>query len=376
MIETILFWLLILLCSIYSITHFFLWKGLNRLLSSKQQATQQPVSVIIAARNEEQNIAALLQSIVEQNYPAEKFEIIIANDRSTDSTSSIVKKFADHYSNIRLLNIESNTSDMPHKKNALRTAIEQSKFDILAFTDADCVVTKNWLNEISKQFTDDLGVVAGYSPYVFNSLKSLSFQKSRGISFLRYEEYKNSLIASSAIELNNAFMCTGRNFAYRKKVYNDVGGFEKIKHSISGDDDLFLQLVQQETDWNIRYMVSPESYVLTIPPLSFSQFVNQRIRHVSASKFYPKRIQIIYSLIHLFHLSILIGFFISPLVSLIVLMVKFNIDGAFIAKGKKIFNEEFSIAEFVFNETLLVFYSFLIAPLGVVKNFDWKGSNN
>ncbi|HAP36979.1 MAG TPA: hypothetical protein DCQ28_14015 [Bacteroidetes bacterium] len=149
-----------------------------------------------------------------------------------------------------------------------------------------------------------------------------------------------------------------------------------MKNSISGDDDLFLQLVQKKTNWKIRYMVSPESYVFTTPPRSFSLFVNQRTRHVSASKYYPIQIKLLYSLVHLFHLCIFVGFFVAPFISLIAVLLKFNIDALLITKGKDVIQEEFSLVEFVIDETLLVLYSFFIAPLGFLKKFDWKGSAN
>ncbi|MDP1676003.1 MAG: glycosyltransferase [Bacteroidota bacterium] len=339
---------------------------MNKIFKSQFQQEQQSISVIIAARNEAVLVGQLLESLVSQDYPINKFEIIVVNDRSSDSTAAIIEKFVKQYSNVQLINIELNNSDMPHKKNALQIGIAQSSFDILAFTDADCMVPKQWLNEISKQYTDNVGVVAGYSPY----------NKQNTNSFLRYEEYKNSLYAVSAIELNNAFMCTGRNFSYRKAVYNEVGGFEEIKKSISGDDDLFLQLVQKKTNWIIRYMISPESFVQTDPPKSFLQFVNQRTRHVSASKYYPMQTKLAYSFVHLFHLGIIIGFFFIPFISLITMVVKFNVDALFITRGKDLFHESFSLPEFIIDEFLLVLYSFFIAPLGFVRTFDWKGTSN
>ena len=362
MIESIFFWLLIIFCSIYIVIHSFLWKGLGNL--SKKQLNQQfqSISIIVAARNEEASIGKLLQSLIEQIYPSDKFEIIIVNDRSTDSTAFIVENFIKQHSQIRLINITANNTDMPHKKNALRTGIAQASFEILAFTDADCIVPKQWLNEISKNYTDDVGIVAGYSPYDFPN------------SFLRYEECKNSLLAASAVEMKNAFMCTGRNFSYRKAVYNEVGGFEEIKNSISGDDDLFLQLAQKKTAWKIRYMIAPESYIRTVSPGSFSQFINQRTRHVSASKFYPMKIKSAFAFVHLFHLITLIGFFFLPLTSLIMVLIKFNIDALFITKGKDVFQEEFSLVEFAVDETLVVLYSLFIAPLGFLKTFNWKGT--
>ncbi|MFZ4621178.1 MAG: glycosyltransferase, partial [Bacteroidota bacterium] len=165
MIDQITCWFLLIFGSLYAIIHGLLAVGTKRLFRPNQNGIPHSVSVIVAARNEEKNIAPLLESLTAQNYPAEKFEIIIVNDRSIDSTAAIVETFQKGSANIRLLTIEANTTDMPNKKNALRSGITEAKNDILVFTDADCVAGKGWLNSISDAFTEDIGVVAGYSPY-------------------------------------------------------------------------------------------------------------------------------------------------------------------------------------------------------------------
>ena len=365
MIDQITFWSLLSFGTFYAVLHAALAFGTTRLFRPNQNTAPLPISVIIAARNEEKNILRVLRSLMDQNYPKDRFEVIVVNDRSTDSTASTVETFRRSFPSVRLITIETNTGDMPHKKNALRTGIAESTFGILAFIDADCIAGKEWLNSISAEFTDEVGAVAGYSPY----------GDENSSSFLRYEENKNSLYAASAVGLGQAYMCTGRNFSYRKSLFTEVGGFEKIKQSISGDDDLFIQVVQRETKWKIRYMTNPASFVRTLPPLSFRQFVHQRTRHVSASSYYPNAIIAGYGTIHFFHGLIFIALFFSPLNGLLALMLKFNIDGAFIANGKRIFGEEFSLSEFVADEILLVLYSFLIAPLGFIGSFDWKGSS-
>ncbi|MCK9409001.1 MAG: glycosyltransferase, partial [Bacteroidetes bacterium] len=340
MIEFGVFWILIVLSAVYVVFHSFLWRGINRLFHPKFTGSEHWLSVIVAARNEEQNIGALLESLVQQEYPADHFEIIVTNDRSTDATASIVSSFQQKYPNIRLINIRENASDMPHKKNALSAAIALARNDILVCTDADCIAPTRWLQTVSEYFTDDVGIVAGYSPY----------HNGQAGSFLRYEELKNSVIAAAAVGAGVPFMCTGRNFAYRMQVFHEVGGFEKIKHSISGDDDLFLQLVSKETKWNIRYITSSDCAVRTSPPETLSQFIRQRTRHVSASAHYPFLVQTGYAFVHLFHLSIFIGYFFSPITALIALMIKFMTDGAMIAAGIKLFREEVSVAEFFFDE--------------------------
>lgn len=359
----------LLLFIAYAIIHFFLWRGLSNC-NKPTTSTQHSFSIVVAARNEEVNIARLLESLIHLEYPKEKFEIIIVNDRSTDSTHALIEKYSATYSLIKSVTITENTSDLPNKKHALSVGISLAKNDIIALTDADCIVPSTWLTEISQQFTDDVGVVAGYSPYTV--LLNNNFLNS----FLWYEELKNSVMAAAAAGLAAAYMCTGRNFSYRKKVYEEVGGFEKIKRSISGDDDLFLQLVQQETQWNIRYMTSPQSFVYTKPPANFAQFVHQRVRHISASKFYPTHIKIAFGIYHLCTVFALLLSIVNLPMGAAAFIFKINIDALLIAKGSIIFSEKISFTEFVKNELLLILYYFGIGPLGITAKFEWKGARS
>ncbi len=367
MVESALLYYLVILFGIYAVIHFLIWNGLHRL---PQPITDKlhSFSIVVAARNEEQNIRQCLEALANLNYPKELYEIIVVNDRSTDRTAAIVKEAAMQHPHIRCVDVVANMTDMPHKKNALRIGIEQSKNEIIACTDADCVVPSNWIGELSKQFMDTVGAVAGYSLYDFHNAPSL------GKTFLRYEELKNSLGAAAGIGLKSAYMCTGRNFAYRRKVYDEIGGYEKIKHSVSGDDDLFIQLIQREKRWDIRYLTSPGSYVLTQPPNSLSQFIHQRTRHISASKYYPLKMKLLLGTVHVFNFSILVSLFFLPLTSLILFMAKINVDAVIIARGKELFNEEFTVIEFSVSELAYMLYNSFIGPLGFIKKFNWKGS--
>ncbi|MEW5797425.1 MAG: glycosyltransferase [Bacteroidota bacterium] len=366
-IETLFFWILAVTTIGVIFIQLLQWRGLRSTPGNKSDQIHS-FSIIIAARNEEKNISRLLDSFSQLDYPKEKFEIIIVDDRSTDSTKLIAEKFTARLSNLKIISILKNETDMPHKKNALRAGIANARFDILAFTDADCVVPKQWLKKLSEQFTDDVGAVAGYSPFQLPDRNRLF------PSFLRYEELKGSLYAAAAINNGTPYMCTGRNFAYRKKVYDEVGGFEKIKHSVSGDDDLFLQLVSRETSWKVRYMTDYDSYILTVPPTTVAAFVNQRTRHISASKYYDPKMKILLGLFHLHLLIFLVGLFVTPLWSIIFFLVRINADAVIIAQGKKILNEEFTVTEFFRNELLLICYTIVIGPMGFIKKYDWKGA--
>ena len=371
-IEIVLFLLLTSLFICYCIIDLLAAKGLSALpIRQGTSSEMQPsISVIIAARNEEANIGKCLQSIVRQNYPPGRLEIIVVDDRSTDGTAAIVNNYRTAHPCVRLVSITKIESDLPPKKNALNEGIRESRSDILAFTDADCVASEHWLSCIAREFTPDVGIVAGYSP--LEQTFPATFLARWADSFLRYLEMKNSVGAAAAFGLGAAYLGTGRNLAYRKTVFNEVGGFEKIKHSISGDDDLFIQLVQKSTRWNLRYMLSTKSYVETTPPHSLRAFINQRKRHFSAGKYYPVRMKIIFALIHLYGGLALLMLIFYPLMGILSFGGKLAIDGALVYRGTTIFGNRQLLRWLVPMEIASILYNLVIGPLGFFGSFSWK----
>ncbi len=363
------YFLIAFLFGFYSYIHAVLLKGLKNL-SQPTTPELHPISVLVAARNEEKNIERCILSLVHQNYPKDSYEIIVINDRSVDATEEIINDIVKKYPIVKLLSIKELSSNLPPKKNALNEGIKKSKHDILAFTDADSFVPPQWLREVSKAFTSNVGVVAGYSP--FEEKFSLTTKIDWGDLFLRYEELKNSLGAAAGIALGNAYMCTGRNFAYRKSIFERVGGYEKIKHSISGDDDLFIQLVQKKIGCGMRYLTSPESFVTTKPPRTIQQFINQRKRHFSAGKYYPLRMKIIFSLLHSFNALALFSLLLFPLFGIGILVLKLFVDWQLMKAGTTIFGNTELLKSFVPLEILFVLYNLLIGPLGFIGQFEWK----
>ena len=173
--------LLIVSCVVavlYGIIVVFLIRGFRRLPGTMNERLLK-FSIIVSARNEERHISSLLDSLLLLEYPKDHYEIIVVNDRSTDATQKILEEYSRRTDTLRIVTITGNTTDMPNKKNALRNAIAVSRNEILAFTDADCIVPAGWLRELSKQFTDSVGAVAGYSPYRFE-------RKHIAHSFLKY----------------------------------------------------------------------------------------------------------------------------------------------------------------------------------------------
>ena len=361
----------------YALAIFALIVGIRRLHQCR--ADRKPfVSVIVAARNEEEHIEGLLDCLIRQDYP--DYEIIIVNDRSSDRTSTIVEQFQQQHPNVRRIDISSPSQDMPSKKHALAQGIAGSKGEILMFTDADCLPPSSWVSSLVQGFEKNAGLVAGYSPY---SLKRQFIDPKRSLltsllhDFIQYEEFKSATWSAGSIGLNRGWLCTGRSLAYRRTVYDEVGGFENIKHSVSGDDDLFLQMVRRDTTWQIRYVTSPRSYVPTYPPPSFREFVEQRKRHFSAGKHFSFPMKLFFFLFHAANLIVLLSLlgaivFGPSVVSFWPYVIKCIFDSILFFTAAPVFNATRFGPLFLLMEVLVVFYNSLIGPLGFIKKFEWR----
>ncbi len=370
---------LLLAAAFYLAVHIGLTTGLRRCKQAKSPL-QPFVSVIVAARNEEKTIERVLECLSLQTYPY--YELIIINDRSTDNTAAIVADFQKENPSIKRIDITTVPSDMPTKKNALRAGINASKGEILCFTDADCFPPSTWVEELVQQFELKVGLVAGYSPYTIPSGKTITNRILRNMffKFIAYEEFRAAIWSSGAIGWNLGWLCTGRNLAYRRKVYDEVGGFEKIKQSISGDDDLFLQLVRRQTNWKIRYVKTRESFVPTVPPADFCSFVEQRKRHFSASKVFSFPMMLFFFFYHLTNFLL----FFSPFLFLFhmlsipfviaCIVTKLFADTILFFFSARTFDASTYSRSFIIMEALYVLYNSLIGPLGIFKKFEWKQS--
>ncbi len=363
----------------YSIVMIGLIVGLRRIRRPYSRRTPF-VSIIVAARNEEENLDRLLSQLTQQSYP--KYEIIIANDRSEDRTKSIIAKWQKRNRRIKRVDIRQTPDGWAPKKHALRSAIQRSKGEILCFTDADCVPPLTWVDGLVRYFDAKVGLVAGYSPYDESLLPDNHDRSSFGRrllhQFIRYEEFKGALWSAGSIALRRAWLCTGRNLAYRRKVFDDVDGFERIKHSTSGDDDLFLQLVRRSTRWDIAYTTSDSTHVPTAPPMDFRSFLQQRIRHFSAGKYFSFPMKLFFASFHLSNLLIFFYFMLWLLMPglsymfLAAFAIKLFVDMVFLLVGGHTLGQRNLNPSFLMMEILYILYNTFIGPLGFVRRFEWK----
>ena len=363
----------------YSAITVFLVVGLGRI-PPHTNAEIPFVSVIVAARNEEENMPHLLNALLGQSYRS--YEIIIVDDGSADRTHSIAEKYTAEHQKLRVISADRSVSQQARKKAALITGILASKGEILCFTDADCIPGQDWVSEMIKGFTQNVGLVAGYSPYD-RTLLPVDTQQSGFLAsllhdFVRYEEMKGAIWSAGSIGLEKGWLCTGRNLAYRRKVWNEVDGFSRIMKSISGDDDLFLQQVRRTTEWSISYARDPKSFVPTTPPASLRGFLEQRKRHFSAGKYFTLPMKLFFLLFHGSNLFLLLGLLAGPVFPATMILAiaffvgKVVIDLVLVMKGGAMFSEDHAWTQVVHMELLCLLYNTLVGPLGFITGFEWK----
>lgn len=234
-----------------------------------------PISVIVCAKNEEENVRKLIPLLVEQNYP--NFEIVLIDDASSDNTLDIFEEFEKLYSNIKLVKVENNEAFWGNKKYALTLGIKAAKHEYLLFTDADCLpASKEWIATMSSQFTVEKTIVLGYGSY------------EKGTSLLnkiiRFETLLTATQYFSWAKLGKPYMGVGRNLAYKREEFFNVRGFMDHMKVRSGDDDLFINQAATKKNTTVCYL--PESFTHSVPKTSFKDWFIQKRRHVSTAEHY------------------------------------------------------------------------------------------
>ncbi len=248
----------------------------NEVIEKEEKSIS--LSVIISAKNEARNLQKFLPLILEQNYP--NFELIVADDASTDETENILRKFQKTYPNLKVLDIEKENGDVKGKKNALSHAITSAEYNYLVFTDADCYPdSENWLRKIIGSYSENTEIVIGFGTY----------EKRKGFlnKLIRFETLFNAMQYMSYALSGFPYMGVGRNLSYKKTLWLKNKGFSGHEHILSGDDDLFINAAANKK--NIAILTDPESKTISIPKECFKDYVKQKKRHLSTGKYYKIR---------------------------------------------------------------------------------------
>jgi cellulose synthase/poly-beta-1,6-N-acetylglucosamine synthase-like glycosyltransferase len=248
------------------------------MAKKQKKATARPVavSVIIAARNEEQNIGRILADLAQQTYDPKLYEVIIADDHSTDGTARVVSEWAARHPFIKLLAIGAIPERFSPKKFAIQQAVESAKGDIILATDADCRVGPEWAAAMASRFEKNVGFVIGFSQFGAKGDKQNLIERLQAFDFVTLMG-----VACGSTNLGIPLAASGQNMGYRKSLFDQVGGYRKIAHRISGDDVLLLQLIVRHTRSRVVFAADPRAHAVSAPQPTLHTLINQRKRWAS-----------------------------------------------------------------------------------------------
>lgn len=346
--------------------------GFDRNPKTASNATPS-VTVIVSARNEAKNMPVLIKSLAAQRYPKKKTEIVLVDDRSDDETFRIMKQAALKYPHFKILKIHAKPAGISPKKNAIETAIRQSRGEIILTTDADARPGPDWINKIVETFDPETGAVIGYAPYRTDKPYGSFFHK-----LLALEYFSLASVSLSSVGMNYPTTCNGANFAYRREVFHSIGGFGETRRFLSGDDDLFLHRIRAKTRYRIRYSVHPEAAVPNNPPDHFKSFLWQRIRFSSKHLAYPRSMVAALSFVYGLNVALLIGligsFFSLDILKffLLILLLKSLFELPFLFRARRLLEKRKLLKYYPLAVFPHIIYVALLPLLGQIIKPRWK----
>ncbi len=352
----------------FVIRFYYGWKRYKPTINFKKQR----VSIVVVARNEAHNLHRLMTCLLSQDYPKDLYEIVFGDDDSDDDTQTIIQSYIDKGHKIHYLKSLGREQAISPKKLALSRAIEAANGDIIITTDADCIVPITWVSSMVSCFADDVSMVAGYSRTlipVWSKAKIL--QKYEHLDFaLTY------MVLGGGYTLGKSWACIGQNLAYRKSAWQDVGGFSKIMHFISGDDVNLMQLMRR-SGHKIIFNFSPASFTHTHPVKSWKHFVNQRSRWASNMKHQlrlnPEFFFILFSMACLYWGGILM-MFLNLKLGLMIFAYRILIELSMISYSHKHFGISSRMLRFyplwLVIQTFMLVFTMVLGQLGI---FVWHG---
>lgn len=367
MMLPLFFILLFVLYTALIMYYWLAWKKVPQF-SEAISSPQTKVSVIIAARNEEKNIATLLIALQQQTYPSSLTEIIVVDDHSEDTTAAIVQNFPF----AKLISMKDDGINS-FKKKAIDTGIRSSSGSLIITTDADCVPTKDWLQTIVSFYQYKQAIFIAAPVVITGNGSLLSFFQQ--LDFLVLQG-----ITAAAVQAGSHSMSNGANMAYEKNAFVSVNGFAGIDQIASGDDMLLMHKINKQFPKRSFYLKAKEAIVSTAAEKTWKHFFNQRIRWASKAKYYDdKRIFFVLLLVWLFNFSFA-AFFIAAFFNSVYwwwlicgLLAKTAIEFPFVNSVAYFFDKQKLMRWFLFFQPLHILYTIVAGLFGQFGKYQWKG---
>jgi len=309
-------------------------------------------SLVIACRDEEDNLPTLFKSLQEIEYPISDYEIIIIDHASRDNSLELIKKFCNSKTNRQYLHLNDKDNEYKGKKYALQKGVEIAQYEIVLFTDADCLPPADWLEEMNYYLSENTGMIVGYSP-----------EKNKS-DFRNFSQLMTASVYCSTIGLGLPFSSNGRNLAVRKSVFKQVAGFNKIKVHPCGEDKQLLQLIDK-TKYKIAY--NARNKVYTKP--NTKDYLNQQKRRYGqfgiSSPFYKFASLLIFLFYVYLPLRLILG---ANFINFFLYFIPFMIFWAFSLQKHR---EKFRLKHILY---LLIYPYYLIffSLYGMISKWEWK----
>jgi cellulose synthase/poly-beta-1,6-N-acetylglucosamine synthase-like glycosyltransferase len=327
-----------------------------------------PVSIIVCAHDEVENLKELLPLLLNQDYP--EFEIIIVNDRSNDDTHDWLLTETTRHSRVRIVNVDKLPDHANGKKYGITLGIRAATHEWIVLTDADCrPASTRWLQQMNSAFHEQTQFVLGYSPY----------KKEPGLLnlFIRFEGLVTALQYMGFANLAIPYMGVGRNMAYRKSLFMQAKGFRSLLSLTGGDDDLFVN--QHANNTNTATVVGREAIVYSIPKRTVGDFVRQKIRHLAAGKRYKFKHKLLLGvftatwIVTLLLGILLLGFSSIPWIIAGALLLRVIMAGSTLHMASKQLGDTIELGYLVLLDIIYVIYYLSTGTAALLtKRIRWK----
>ncbi len=349
-------------------SYFLLFSQFSFLkVSETNNQEDYPVSLIVCAKNETENLKKNIPLWLEQEH--EHFEVILINDASNDDTLDVMEAFANKDPRIQIVDVENNEAFWGSKKYALTLGIKRAKNKRMLFTDADCCPSsKQWLRKMTSNLSKHKQLILGYGAY----------EKIPGLlnALIRYETLLTAIQYFSYAKAGIPYMGVGRNLSYTSVLYYDNGGFTSHMKIASGDDDLFVNEVA--TKENIEICFSPDTFTYSSPKRTWKTWMFQKKRHISTAKWYKPKHKFLLANYYIFNLFFWILTFICFLlldwkIPLLLVTFRFLVQFITIGKGAAKLKEKNLIPFIPLLEFFLIFAQMTIfISNSISKPSRWK----
>jgi len=322
------------------------------------KSQQHPVSVIICARDEDENLARNLPGVLVQEYPS-TYEVTVINDNSVDDTKYILQELKKTFKErLQVVELTQEAKLISGKKYPLSVGIKEANHEVLLLTDADCVPSsEHWVYKMQNAYDDHKEIVLGYGAY----------HKTKGLlnKLIRFETFHSAIQYLSYALAGLPYMGVGRNISYKKDVFIRNKGFASINHIPGGDDDLFVNKVA--TGKNTAIVIDKEATTYSIPKKTFGAWLRQKTRHYSTSKYYKpvhKFLLGLYSISHFLFYPLLIA---SAILfnwqwTLIAFGIRLLVQAIIFYYAMKKLDEKDLWPWFLFFDLWMFFYYIIFAP--------------